>query len=139
MTYRDLPENWTELPITTPGLAADAVDLFLGLNERLSDSILFLLVDEENRIVPPPIVISDVPWHCEKDRRSHVFRTLQQVPIPRVIVAISSARPIIRLLAQVWLEVAQRELAKHNIELVGFFSASPRGVTELPLRLVEAA
>ena len=31
MSFDDLPDNWSDLPLDTPGLAADVADLVVGL------------------------------------------------------------------------------------------------------------
>ena len=42
MAYRDLPANWTELPLDDPVRCADVVDLLLGFRDRARNSLLLL-------------------------------------------------------------------------------------------------
>ena len=68
MTFEDLPDSIRELPLDTAVLRADLVDLCLGLGDRAADSMLLGLCDEHRRMVKP-IVIEEVDWRRDRERR----------------------------------------------------------------------
>lgn len=59
MSFHDLPENWSTLPLDTPGLAADVADLVVGDDDRSRGCVGLILTDSERRMVQP-CVVNDV-------------------------------------------------------------------------------
>ncbi|WP_377640990.1 hypothetical protein [Oryzobacter terrae] len=61
MTFDDLPENWPDLPLDTPGLAADVADLFVGERDREAGCVAFLLAGPDLRMTQPLLVHDVAP------------------------------------------------------------------------------
>ena len=59
MSFHDLPENWSDLPLDTPGLAADVADLVVGDADRDGGCVGLILTDPGRRMTQP-CVINDV-------------------------------------------------------------------------------
>lgn len=133
MTFEDLPQNWPELPLTTPGLASDVVDLFLPVRDRVRNSLLLLLCDETDRIVADPVVINDVPWSASAEQREAPFRALAHFPGLHVLVALSSRAMLRPELVERWRDTARRSLEHVGISMIGFHSADTRRVVPIEL------
>lgn len=56
MSFDDLPRNWSDLPLDTPGLAADVADLFVGEADREGGCVAFLLTGTDRRLLQPLLV-----------------------------------------------------------------------------------
>ncbi|HWO52214.1 MAG TPA: hypothetical protein VNN23_11490 [Ornithinibacter sp.] len=59
MSFDDLPDNWSDLPLDTPGLAADVADLVVGHRDRLAGCI-GLVITRPDLTMGQPAVIHDV-------------------------------------------------------------------------------
>ena len=59
MSFDDLPDNWSDLPLDTPGLAADVADLVVGHRDRLG-GCLGLVITHPDLTMGQPAVINDV-------------------------------------------------------------------------------
>ena len=59
MSFDDLPENWADLPLDTPGLAADVADLVVGHRDRVGGCI-GLVLTEPDLTMGQPAVVNDV-------------------------------------------------------------------------------
>ena len=53
MSFHDLPENWRDLPLDTPGLAADVADLVVGDEDRSNGCVGLILVGPDRRMTQP--------------------------------------------------------------------------------------
>lgn len=124
MTFENLPDDWADQPISTPGLIADVVDLFLRDSDRDADSILALLCDDRGRVLAP-IVFGDVEWLEPEREGGEFFSSLAEAPTPQAVFAISSRWPIPEALALRWRRTAERILGPAGVDVVGFFSACP--------------
>jgi hypothetical protein len=60
MTFRDLPADWDERPLTDPRLVADTLDLLVMERDRVSGCLLLLQCDDDGRLVQP-VVLTDPP------------------------------------------------------------------------------
>lgn len=56
MSFHDLPENWSDLPLDTPGLAADVADLVVGDEDRANGCVGLILVGPDRRMAQPCLV-----------------------------------------------------------------------------------
>lgn len=127
MTFENLPDDWPSMSLADPDLAVDVVDLFLGYRDRLRNSALLLLCDESGR-AQQPFVISDVDWSAPADERPRMFRLLAGLEIPKVVVAVGSPGGLSTTTALRWRQTALEELAKVDVELLGFYCADSEGV-----------
>ena len=59
MSFDDLPDNWSDLPLDTPGLAADVADLIVGHRDRLAGCI-GLVITRPDLTMGQPAVINHV-------------------------------------------------------------------------------
>lgn len=130
MTFENLPTNWPELPLTDPVLAADVVDLALGHQDRLHNSMLVLLCDDDLRVLQP-CMIDGLDWNCTARLRRDTFRFLTHLPLGGVIIAISSRRQLPADVADRWLRAAHSVLAEDGPPLLHFFSAAAGDQPEL--------
>jgi hypothetical protein len=56
MTFHDLPENWSDLPLDTSGLAADVADLVVGDEDRLGGCLGLVLVRPDLTMGQPCVI-----------------------------------------------------------------------------------
>ena len=59
MSFDDLPENWSDLPLDDPGLAADVADLVVGHADREGGCVALVLTHADRRM-SQPCVVNDV-------------------------------------------------------------------------------
>ena len=59
MGLDDLPDDWPVRPLTDPQLVADVLDLIVFEKDRIAGALVFLLCDEDGRLVQP-VTVSDV-------------------------------------------------------------------------------
>ena len=131
MSFADLPSNWPELPLTTPGLACDVVDLILGMRDRANNSLLVLPCDEKAVPFPSPIVFESMQWHCSALKRKERFALLSEIGVPGMLVALSCYATIPDDVALRWHRTASLVLPENGVRLVGLFTATRHGVHEV--------
>lgn len=131
MSFEDLPAGWATLSLTNSAIAVDVVDLFLKTSDRIHNSALLLVCDEDGRAMQP-LVINDIDWYATAQDRTRLFDVFRHLPVPGIIMAVSARTPIEPEVVQRWLQTAQAELRKCNIELLGFYSADQRDVRAYP-------
>jgi hypothetical protein len=68
MSFDDLPDGWTEQPLTDPRLVADVLDLVVSDADRCAGGLAVLLCDEQGRLVQPGI-ISDLDHDSSEAQR----------------------------------------------------------------------
>lgn len=56
MTYRDLPADWQQRPLTDPVLAADVLDLFTDRRSRQERALILVLCDCRGHALAPVII-----------------------------------------------------------------------------------
>ena len=59
MSFDDLPDNWADLPLDTPGLAADVADLVVGHRDRVGGCVGLVLTGAD-LTMGQPAVVNDV-------------------------------------------------------------------------------
>ena len=74
MSFDDLPDDWSDRPLTTPTLVADVLDLVLAEADRRIGALAFLLCDGTGRLLAPAVV-TDVPDDIENDERQRMIET----------------------------------------------------------------
>ena len=138
MTFDDLPENWPDLPLDTPGLAADVADLFVGHADRERGCVALLLAGPDLRMLTP-LVVSDVPPDADPTMVGPLLRGLG----PELGAALGGlvfvrGRPGSVLLTDAdreWHEVVLGACEESGMRLVGAFLATPAVVRAFPERL----
>lgn len=130
MSFEDLPPNWTTLPLSTPHLAGDVVDLVLKESLRAENSMLLLPCDAHDVAFPTPVVISDVDWFVADDERREMLEAFASLELSAVVVAVSSSRRLPEAVVEQWHSEALRAFAAVDTRLIGFFTAWPDVVEE---------
>lgn len=123
MTFEDLPPNWTELPLSTPNLAGDVVDLVLSESLRADNTMLLLPCDDQDIGFPTPIALENTDWFLEASQRQQMVQALAEIGVPSAVLAVSSSRQLpVELVAQ-WHSDVQAAFATTGTRLIGFYSA----------------
>lgn len=137
MSFNDLPENWTLLPLDTPGLAADVVDLVLTIADRHQNCLLVEMCNADGIGYPSPIKIPHLHWTCSAGEREEIMTSLAQVaaqfpqPAPNVLLALSSPHPLPETVVDAWHSTVQSALSDVNCQLLGFYTSTPQEVVEV--------
>jgi hypothetical protein len=142
MSFRDLPQDVRDHPLTDPTVQADVVDLIVSQADRRAGSMAMMLCDAQCRPFQP-IVIGAVP---EQESTACLAKLLDLV-VPvlaedggSVLVARGrqgSTAPTDgdRALHQAAID----RCSEHRVRLLGCFVATPGGVTSLPEPLTVAS
>jgi hypothetical protein len=142
MTFRDLPKDVKDLPLTTPALAADVVDLIIGDRDRRSGAVGFMLCDAGHRGIQP-LVVTDVPGQAELDALSRLLElVLPLVAEQGGSVLVGRGRPGGLPPTdddRVWHQCAIDVCRAEGVPLLAFCIATPQGVEALPEPLSAAS
>lgn len=145
MSFEDLPPNWTHLPLDTPGLGVDVVDLLLTISDREANCLLVELCDENGVGQPAPLKVSGMDWNCPAQERAQALEAVAQLQVeapiwasgqasvgaPGMLLAVSSSRALHPDPMESWRSSAQQALERVGSRMVGFYAATPRGVVEI--------
>ncbi len=141
MSFDDLPHDWSDLPLDTPGLGADVADLVVGVADRESGCIALLLTDARLRLVHP-MVVTEVPedgGHASVP--GHLDTVLQlQRELGGALGAVRG-RPGSFLLTDAdrrWHEAVLAACRRHDVPLFGAWLATPDVVRPFPAALGQA-
>lgn len=132
MTFEDLPPNWTELPLSTPNLAGDVVDLVLSESLRADNTMLLLPCDDQDIGFPTPIALESTDWFVDDSQRREMVQALAEIGVPSAVIAVSSSRRLPAEVVTKWHCDAQTAFASTSTRLIGFFSAWPNHVNQMP-------
>jgi hypothetical protein len=72
MSFDDLPDGWTQQPLTDPRLVADVLDLCVSDADRCAGALAILMCDEEGRLLQPGI-ISDLDYDSSETERARML------------------------------------------------------------------
>lgn len=133
MSFEDLPPNWTELPLSTPNLAGDVVDLVLSEWLRAANALLLLPCNDQDIPLPSPVVLEDTDWFVEEAERQHMMQALAGVGVPSAVLAVSSAQRLPAEVVAGWHRDAQAAFTAAESRLLGFYSAWPNHVNQASL------
>lgn len=154
MSFDDLPGNWSELPLDTPGLAADVADLFVSVRERDEGCLALLLTDSRLRMTQPCIVNEVTDEALEPEEFAGFLlqlgrRLYEEGPDGRgagetLGVVFVRGRPGSVLLTdrdRRWHQVVVDACRRSGLTLVGAFLATPAVVRSFPepLAVTDAA
>ncbi|MGO1523123.1 MAG: hypothetical protein ACTHWO_08910 [Nesterenkonia sp.] len=131
MSFDDLPPNWTELPLSTPNMAGNVVDLVLSESLRAENSLLLLPCDAAGVGYPTPVVLGDTDWFADEGQRAQMLHTLAEIAVPSVVVAASSPRRLPAEVLERWCADAQAAFAAADTWVIGFFCAWADHVNEV--------
>ncbi len=139
MTFDDLPENASSVPVEDERFAADLVDLFVSHRSRIRGSVLLGIGDDAGRILQP-VVIDDVPPDADP---SQVGEFLDLMARRLGVVTLLFARGRTGHVAATdrdreWHQVVIDACRRHDIRLLGAFVATPDEVVALPPPLERA-
>lgn len=132
MTFEDLPPNWTELPLSTPNLAGDVVDLVLSESLRADNTMLMLPCDDQDIGLPTPIAMEDTDWFADASQRREMVQALAEIGAPSAVIAVSSSRRLPAEVVTTWHNEAHTAFAATSTRLIGFFCAWSGHVNQLP-------
>jgi hypothetical protein len=135
MSFHDLPENWSALPLDTAGLAADVADLVVGDEDRDRGCVGLILVGPDLRMTQPCLV-SDVDDGVEPEEFAPFLRQLSRmVADTEGAMVFVRGRPGSALLTdgdRRWHQVAIDACRAGAIPLLGAFIATASGVRAFP-------
>ncbi len=135
MTFEDLPENWAEQPLRNEELAADVLDLFVGLQARLDGALMVLLCDEQYRLLQP-IQIDGIELYPPADTPQMLDNLVTALAdaYPGASALMAVARPgalRIRTGDEQWAQQLTRA-CQDRVRLLGIHVVTPDGSREVP-------
>jgi hypothetical protein len=135
MTFDDLPQRASEIPLTDPVAAGDVIDLILGEADRAGGCIGLMICDHAGRGLQP-LVLNDVPEDADP---ADLVRLLDLVlPLVRESggsILLGRGRPHGARPTDAdreWHEAGIDACRKAGVRLLGFHVATAEGVHRLP-------
>lgn len=139
MTFEDLPDNASALPVEDERFAADLVDLFVSHRSRVRGSVLIGIGDAARRILQP-VVIDDVPPDGSPSQVGELIDHLAHgFGVASLLFArgrVGHGAPTDR--DRAWHQEVIDACRRHDIRLLGAFVATPEEVVALPPPLERA-
>lgn len=132
MAFDDLPPNWTDLPLSTPQLADDVVDLVLKEPDRARNTMALLPCDEHDVAYPTPVLIDGIDWCVDAEERREMLAALTALELPAVVCAVSSAQRLPEELVECWRADVETAFGAAGTRVIGFFSAWAHHVQPAP-------
>lgn len=136
MSFEDLPQDWTAVPLTSPRVAGAVVDRVLSEKLRAEDTLLLISCDERGVAYPPPILISETDWQADGQERREMLEVLAALGVPSIVVAFSSSRPVPSGVVDAWHADVDAAFAAAGTRLLGVFTAwshTVRSVSQVPV------
>jgi hypothetical protein len=134
MTFLDLPDDWSQRPLTDPWLVAGVLDLVVSDDDRVAGGLAVLMCDEQARLLQPGI-ISDLDHETSEEERSTVltsFVAMMSHVADSVIFALVRADGLsITPDDEVWARAA-RLACGDRVRLLGFHVVTRDGSRQLP-------
>jgi hypothetical protein len=142
MTFKNLPENWSEQPLSDPSIAVEAVELFISQADRHREMFVVLLCDDHDRLLMPVAVdglsggsvdeiggIVDVgPEDCEVMLKPFLLAA-QAGTDSGLLLAMGRFGPWdLPEVDEPWAEEAARLCREYGVRLIGFYVATADGV-----------
>lgn len=135
MSFHDLPENWSTLPLDTPGLAADVADLVVGEADRDGGCVGLILTHPDLRMAQP-CVVNEVDDDVEPEEFARFLEQLsRRVHEGGGAVLFVRGRPGSVLLTDAdrrWHQVAIDSCRAGGATLLGAFLATSSTVRSFP-------
>jgi hypothetical protein len=142
MSFDDLPTNWADLPLDTPGLAADVADLVVGHVDRVA-GCLGLVLTGADLTMGQPAIISDVdeqvcPDHV-RPALDHLCGLLAETGGALLFVRGRDGSVRFTDADRRWHQVAIDACRRTEVRLLGAFLATPAAVRSFPEPLYAVA
>ncbi|WP_392542888.1 hypothetical protein [Oryzobacter telluris] len=141
MSFDDLPPNWSDLPLDTPGLASDLADLFVGHADREGGCVAFLLAGPDLTLAQP-VVIGDVPADADPaviaPFLAHFGPDLGEAVSGLVFVRGRPGSALLTDSDRQWHETVLEACRTSGLRLVGAFLATASTVRSFPAPLMAA-
>ncbi len=131
MSYLHLPSNWTHTPLIDAFIAADLVDLYIPPKIRGNNTLMILPCREDHSPYPTPFLFQGFTWDVPPPKREYVVKRLLCLGFPSYLVGISSAEKIDMKILYRWYYSVFRHFMEAQVDLVGFFMATPHTVFEV--------
>ena len=139
MSFDDLPENWADLPLDTPGLAADVADLVVGERDRAGGCVGVVLTRRDLTMAQPG-VINDVDDSVDPEEVRPFLGRLCEIAAEAggalLFVRGRSGSVYFTDLDRRWHQVAIDACRVSGAPLVGAFLATPGNVRSFPAPLL---
>ncbi len=140
MSFETLPENWTDLPLDTPGLGAGVADLVLGVADREAGAVALLLTDADGRFVQP-CVLGGVPADADPQALvpllAEVTSVLREARGGLVLVRGRDGSVLVTDADRRWHEAVLAACRRSGVRLDGAYLATPAAVRPFPAALAE--
>lgn len=140
MSFDDLPDDWARLPLDTPGLAADVVDLVVGHADRMGGAVGILLTGPD-RTMTQPCVIGEIGDLDPDELAPFVGQLAVLAAEAGGGLLFVRGRPGSVLLTDLdrrWHQLAIDVCRKEGVPLLGAFLATPATVRSFPVAPAEA-
>lgn len=142
MNFKNLPANWSTIPLTDPHHIADVLDIFVGQRDRMVGSLLILICDEARRPVQP-LIINDIEAGGPGGDHDALARLALHVadlkPDATVLCAIArQGRTRVTKTDQRWANALERAFAGH-LDLFGVHLVTLDGTVPISTEGEQAA
>ena len=135
MSFHDLPENWSDLPLDTPGLAADVADLVVGDEDRANGCVGLILVGPDRRMAQPCLV-NEVDDTVDPQEFAPFLAQLcgmvADTDGSMIFVRGRSGPALLTDVDRRWHQIATDACRNGGVTLLGAFLAADSGVRAFP-------
>jgi hypothetical protein len=136
MSFLDLPETWTDRPLSDPTTAADVVDLLVNLGDRHRGTLTVVLCDTDDRYRATVCIDLPTEFELSAPTLSPVeicARVLQPITlavrtVPDTALVLALGRPgpdIWPDLDNEWADAAKCACQAAQLRFLGFYVAAP--------------
>ncbi|MCB0904755.1 MAG: hypothetical protein KDC17_11260 [Actinobacteria bacterium] len=130
MSFRDLPQDWPDIPLTDPTHTADVLDIFVSMKTRMNGGLLVLVCDPLRRPLQPVLVEdfgSRPPEDGDQALKNLATSIAEAVPGATVLCAIARRGGLsITADDRAWRTAITRGFADHA-PLIGVHVVTPDG------------
>jgi hypothetical protein len=142
MTFKNLPENWSDQPLSDPSIAVDVVDLFISKADRRRGMFVVLLCDDQDRLLTPIAVdglsgggvdemdgsVDVGPEDCEVMLKPFLLAA-QAGTDSGLLLAMGRFGPSdLPEVDEPWAAEVARLCREYGVRLIGFYVATTDGV-----------
>lgn len=137
MAFTDLPDDWSDRPLTEPQLVADVLDLVVSDRDRRAGALAVLMCDEDDRLVQPVVITDLEPMASEADRCEGLsVITSAMGGCGSILVAVARRDGLsITDDDRVWARAARRAGAD-GVRVLGVHVVTATGSREIPESMV---
>lgn len=142
MNFENLPADWPTIPLTDPSHIADVLDIFVGIQDRMTGSLLILICDEQ-RLPVQPVMINDIyagsPNFDHRPFADIADGVADVRPGATILCAIARRGPThVTANDRRWARMLERAFAD-RLELIGVHLVTLDGTVPISVRADEAA